>query len=354
MENDYYRFPNPAAYAAVDKLARGSKKPRREALRWLEYQDAYTLHKPVRKRFPRRFYNVRNFDDVWEIDLADLRALKTYNDNYSYLLVIIDALSKYLWIEPIRDKSGNSVAEAFERVLQRSGNRVPVMVQSDAGKEFLAKKLQTVLKKNGIDYKPARSPDVKAALAERVIRTIKERLWRYFTHKNSRRYIDVLQNVVEAYNNSTHSATKMAPSDVTLENAAMVRKNLMQRYAHAKIRSPKYSVGSLVRITSARNVFAKGYEGGWTLELFKVDRVSRTRQPVVYYLKDLSGEEIEGFFYEEELSRVRKNLEGESFEVESILKVSGRGSSKKYFVKWKGYPDKFNQWIKASELKDIR
>ena len=139
-----------------------------------------------------------------------------------------------------------------------------------------------------------------------------------------------------------------------LENAAVARPNLMERYAYTRDRTPKYSVNDLVRISRAKNVFEKGYESGWTVELFKIDRISETRNHVVYFLKDLSGEEIEGFFYEQELSRVRKDLESETFEIEAILKEAGRGASKKYFVKWKGYPDKFNQWIKASELKDLR
>ena len=177
----------------------------------MEHQDAYNLHKLVRKRFPRRFYNVRNRDDVWEIDLADLKTIKTYNDGFSYLLVVIDVLSKYAWVEAIVDKSGDTVADAFERVLKRSGRRVPVMVQSDAGKEFVSRKLQAVLKKNGIDFKPVRSPDVKAAVAKRYMHTIKERLWRYFTHKNTRRYVDILQKMVESYNKSVTTQRKWLP-----------------------------------------------------------------------------------------------------------------------------------------------
>ena len=235
-------------------------------------------------------------------------------------------MSKFLWIEPTLDKSGNSITEAFERILKRSDGRIPLLVQSDAGKEFLSRKLQTLLKTNGIEFKLARSPDVKASLAERVIRTVKERIWRYFTHKNTRRYIDVLQNIVKAYNSSQHSSIKMAPSAVTLENAAVARENLMRRYAHVKRRLPKYSLNDVVRISRVKNIFEKGYESGWTLELFKIDRISETRPPVVYYLKDLSGENIEGFFYEQELSRVRKNLKDATYEIESILKESGRGS----------------------------
>ena len=95
----------------------------------------------------------------------------------------------------------------------------------------------------------ARSPDTKAAIVERFIRTIKERTWRYFTHKNTRRYVDVLQKIIEAYNHTKNSATKMIPASVTLYNAAKARENLQQRYGNHTIRSPKCGVGNFVSIS---------------------------------------------------------------------------------------------------------
>ena len=151
--------------------------------------------------------------------------------------------------------SQRSIAFGFERVLKKSEKCVPVLVQSDEGKEFVAQRFQRVLKENGIDYTPGRSPDVKASVAQRFMHTIKQRLWRYFTHRNTHCYVDVLPNLVESYNNSRHSATKMAPSAVTLENAAKVRKNLIKRYAYPKLRAPKHDVGNLVRIIRLKNVF---------------------------------------------------------------------------------------------------
>ena len=142
----------------------------------------------------------------------------------------------------------------------------------------------------------ARSPDTKSAIVERFIRTIKGRTWRYFTRKNTRRYVDVLQKIIEAYNHTKHSATKMIPASVTLYNATRAQKYLQQRYSNHVMRSPKYSVGDLVRVSRAKNVFAKGYKSGWTLEIFKIIRISSTRQPIVYYLEDLVGEEIDGLF----------------------------------------------------------
>ena len=355
FEKLYYEAHRPSSYAGADKLlqATRAKYNRQSVIEWLESQDAYNLHRPVRHRFPRRNYNVRNFDDLWEADLMDMRSLKSYNDGYSYVLTVIDAVSKYGWAEPTKDKTSRNVSDAFERILSRSNGRKPVCLQTDKGKEFIGDVMQRNLANHGITYRVARSPDTKAAIVERFIRTIKERTWRYFTHKNTRRYVDVLQKIVDAYNHTKHSATKMVPATVTLYNAAKARENLQRRYGNRDFKALKYCVGDLVRVSRAQNVFAKGYESGWTLEIFKITRISSTRPPAVYYLKDLAGEEIDGFFYTEELCRVRINLTTDVFEIDKILKTRGKGSSKEYFVKWKGYGDKFNSWVRANQLKNI-
>ena len=353
----YFTPARTESYSGANKLlvsVRKKYKPR-EVINWLESHDAYNRHKIVRRRFPRRHYNVRNIDDVWEADLMDMRSIKAYNDGWSYLLVVIDVLSKYAWIEPVTDKTSKNVSKAFERILSRANKRTPVYLQTDKGKEFIGKEMKEVLCKKDILYRIVRSPDTKAAIAERFIRTMKERIWRYFTHKSTHRYIDILQRLVESYNNTRHSGTKMQPASVTIYNAYIARKNLEQRYSkNDRNKTPKYSVGDLVRVSRAKNVFGKGYEGGWTLELFKISRISCTTKPLVYFLRDLEGEEIDGYFYEEELSRVRKNFKTGFFEVEQILKTSGNGPHKKYFVKWKDYPDKFNSWVQANQIKKLQ
>ena len=106
--------------------------------------------------------------------------------------------------------------------------------------------------------------DTKAVIVDRLISTINERTWRYFTHKNTRRYVDLLQKIVDAYNHTKYSATKMVPATVTLYNAAKARENLQRRYGNRDFKALKYCVGDLVRVSCAKNVFAKGYESGWT------------------------------------------------------------------------------------------
>ncbi|XP_014214535.1 uncharacterized protein LOC106643782 [Copidosoma floridanum] len=131
----------------------------------------------------------------------------------------------------------------------------------------------------------------------------------------------------------------MAPADVTLHNVARARENIKQRYDRHIYNNPKYYVGDLVCISKTRSVFAKGYESGWTLELFRIVRISCTCQPPIYFLRDLADKDIDGFFYEEELSRVRKELSKSFFEVDKILESRSKGRSKELFVSWKGYPE---------------
>lgn len=313
LDKIYHDPSHPASYSRVENLKRVADRRinKNKILPWLESQESYNMHRFVRRRFPRRMYNVNNIDDVWEADLADLRSIATYNDKFVYLLVVIDVLSKYAWVEPLRDKTSANVSRAFARILARS-NRLPHQLQTDRGKEFVGAPFQQFLSKKNIAFRAARNPDVKAAIAERFNRTLKERMWRYFTHTRSKRYIDVLQKFVNAYNHARHSATRMRPAEVTLENAAIARKNLIRRYARSgkntKIKTPKYRVGEVVRISSAKAVFAKGYERGWSRELFKIHRISTGCQPIVYILHDLDDEPIDGIFYTQELSRVRETV----------------------------------------------
>nr|XP_012216150.1 PREDICTED: uncharacterized protein LOC105668351 [Linepithema humile] len=355
LEKLYYDPAHYAGYSAVDNLFRAANLPHNNVERWLKAQDAYTLHRPLRRKFPRMHYNVTNIDDLWEADLIELRNLKSYNEGYSYLLVIIDVLSKYVWVEPLHDKTSNSVMRAFQNVLSRSNSRAPVYLQTDKGKEFVGRSLQKFLEENDIRFHVARNPDVKAAIVERFNRTLKERMWRYFTHKNTRRYIDVLQNIVNAYNHTRHSSTRMQPYAVTRENARIARENITRRWrsngeANEKRRKAKYHVGDHVRISRAKVVFEKGYEARWSEEIFRIYRILDWRKPRVYELSDLAGEVIDGIFYKQELARVEKNLQEEEFIVDRVIRSRGRGNNKQVLVSWRGYPSKFDSRIPASSL----
>ena len=167
-------------------------------------------------------------------------------------------------------------------------------------------------------------------------------MWRYFTYTRKKRYVDTLDDLVLSYNNSKHRTIRMSPSDVTSDDELTLLRDM---HNIPVPREPKQSfrVGDSVRIAMTRRQFKKGYTGQWSEELFVVSEKLRTI-PTTYRVKDLVDEQIDGTFYHQELQLVRVEQD-KIYTVERILKKRKRGKKIEYFVKWKGYGDKFNTWI---------
>ena len=150
----YYDPARPTAFSTLRKLGVAAKKKniKLDDIRdWLEKQDAYTLHRPIRKRFARNPYTVNNMMDVCECDLVDVRALGRFNDNYKYILSVIDVFSKFLHLVSLRPKTGAAVASAFTSICKDlNRRRRPVWARTDKGKEFLHRHFQEMLKREGI------------------------------------------------------------------------------------------------------------------------------------------------------------------------------------------------------------
>ena len=175
----YHNPSRPGAFGGIKPLVRQTGVNKEKVKQWLSNQDAYTMHRPVRYSFPRRRIIVNGIDQQWQADLMDLQNLRRYNDKNSFVLIVIDVLSKYAWARILKNKTGTVVKEAFEDILRTSGRR-PKKLQTDHGAEFLNKHFKLFLKEEGIHFFVSENDDIKCAIAERVIRTIEEKLWRYF------------------------------------------------------------------------------------------------------------------------------------------------------------------------------
>jgi hypothetical protein len=133
-----------------------AEKTRADLKQTLEAQNAYTLHKPVRKHCQRNPYTVNNLMDVWECDLVDVQSLGKY-DNYKYLPTVINVFSKYLQVVPLKSKVGPTVTTAFRSIFKdprysKPIRRCPIWVRTNKGKEFLNKTFQDMLKQEGIQF----------------------------------------------------------------------------------------------------------------------------------------------------------------------------------------------------------
>ena len=324
---------NPSSFGGVSRL---KEQVGKDPTEWLKSQNSYTLHKPVRRRFRRRRYMVSGIDSLWQADLADVKALARWNGGCSYILVVIDVFSKYVWAQPVKSKTAKEVLDAFKVVLG-TDSRKPENFMTDKGGEFNNAAMKKYCTDNGINYYTSQNPDTKAAVAERVIRTLKSRLYRYFEYKKS--YIDILPELVTSYNKSKHRSIGMAPMDVTRENELEVHSKL-----YPKQPQPikfKYNVDDKVRIAREKPVFGKGYTQQWTDEIFTISQ-RQTTDPPVYKLKDYNGEEITGSFYEQELQVVHDTG---VYEIDKILRTRTLSGKKEFFVSWKGYPASMNSWV---------
>ena len=253
---------------------------------------------------------------------------------------MIDVLSKYAWAVPIKSKSTQEMIRGLTRIYQQASPRRPLRVQTDQGKEFYNRGVQAWFKKQGTHHFSTYG-DSKASVVERWHRTLKQRMYRYFTAHNTLRYVDVLQPLIYTYNHTYHRSIGLAPHQVTFRNESEVWDRLYGARLKSKIPPPKCRVGDRVRLNKKHRPFKKGYLPGWTEEVFVVTHVRR--HPVVTYrLSEWDGTPIKGTFYEPDVQKVPVS-DDSLFRVEKVLKRKGRH----VLVRWKGWPAKYDSWIPA-------
>ena len=306
---------------------------------------ANELHQPIRRQFPKRRVISYGIDNIWAADLVEMGKFSKWNKRFRYLLMVIDVFSKFGWIRPLKDKRGQSVADAFKDIFKTK--RKPKMLWTDKGSEFFNGIMKDLLHKNGVKLYTTENEE-KSSVVERWNRTMKEKLFRMFSANNNTIYFDKLDELVDQYNHRFHSSIRMTPAEASKQqNEKKVFANLFGDLLYAKRGKAKFKVGDKVRISKfKRKIFDKGFTPNWTEEIFVIDEILNTN-PLTYKLVDLLGEKITGSFYEAELQKTNQNI----FRIEKVIRRDQK--KKKAFVKWKGYPDKFNSWIPLSDAEKI-
>ena len=258
------------------------------------------LHKPVIRKFNKRKVYSQFKDNIWGVDLADMQSLSKKNKGIKYLLCAIDLFSKYAFVVPLKDKKGISITNAFNKMIKQS-NRKPKKIWIDQGGEFYNNVFKKWLLSNDIIMYSTYN-EGKSVVAERFIRTLKNKLYKHMIATGKNVYYNILDDVVNKYNNTKHSTIKMKPKDVgddTTKSSAIARKKRVYIDEHNK-KSATYNVGDRVRISKFKNKFAKGYTPNWSREIFVINKINDT-VPYMYNLKDLNDEEIIASFYDREL-----------------------------------------------------
>lgn len=359
--NDIYYTPGKSgSFYSSQKLQQilkkkfGRRVKEKNIQKWLESQYVYTIHRSRQKIFPRNKTLAFHIDHNWQADIGFFISLKSKNKGYTCFLLAIDIVSRFVWAEPMKTKKGPETAKAFETILKRSFPRCPEKLQTDGGSEFFNKDFKTVMKKHSIHLYKTES-DQKAAVAERAIKTIKTLVYRYLSSQQTENWISVIQDIVFSYNHTFHSTIGMEPSEVNFKTQKKVL-NTLYGFIWEKDKPIQkrldFKVGDTVRLSEARHTFKKGYEGGWTKEMFKISNVQRRKPYPMYEVTDLEGtEKIKGAFYPKELSRV--NIPKKTFwRVEKILKKKFQKNELWYLVKFMNFEKP--EWIRASMVADIK
>ena len=297
----YQRGLASMVYKCFDKKSKGSGVkliPENKQL-------ANELHKPTIKKFEKRRVYSTFKDNIWGVDLADMQLLSKYNKGTRFLLCVIDIFSKYAWVGPLKDKKGASIVKAFQIILKQS-NRKPNKIWVDKGSEFYNVFFKKWLRDNDIVMYSTYN-EGKSVVAERFIKTLKGKIYKYMTSISKNVYIDKLDNIVDKYNNTYHTTIKIKPIDVKDNTYINTSKEINNK-------DPKFKVGDRVRISKYKNIFAKEYMPNWSEEVFIIKKVKNTI-PWTYVINDLNGEEIIGAFYEKELQKTNQK----EFKIEKVI-----------------------------------
>ena len=188
-------------------------------------QLAEELHKPITRNFRKRRVISYGVDKIWTADLVEIQKYGKWNKGIKYLLMVIDVVSKYGWIEPLKNKKTESVSSAFDTIFEKS-KRKPEKLWTDKGSEFISKRFKDFLKRHNITLYHTQNEE-KSSIVERWNKTMKSKTWKMFSANNNTVYWDKLDKLVDDYNNRKHSSIKMSPTEASKkENEKQVFANL--------------------------------------------------------------------------------------------------------------------------------
>ena len=363
---DYVTPGHPVAYGGRNILKKyyGDSLSERQIENILSSIHSYTLHREYHRPRGRNPFYIYYLRQMLQMDLIEMKIwggvdLTLHNNGVNYLLSTIDCFSRRVWIIPMLRKNTSSSLEAIKSVLgeilEKPPRKAIDSILVDNGTEFLNHQVKDYLQQLNINLINTYS-DVKAAIVERSNRTIKNLIFKYMTEKETNTYIDVLPLLLDTYNKRTHrSLGGLSPIEAEMGvNQTHVLEQQINRFEKIRMknRSKKKNlkIGDVVRIKiRAMNRFNRSFHHQFSIDLFKIHKISNRMPIPMYSVQSLNTHEIlKQKFYKEQLQLVL----GDEYRVEKILKTrkNGAGKNKQFFVKWIGFNDEHNSWVNESDI----
>ena len=256
----------------------------------------------IKRKFPRRKVISRFPFDLFMADLIEYPQLRFQNSNYRFILIMIDCFTRKIWAVPMKYKTAQWTADAFESIF-KTFDKFPVHLVTDRGLEFYNSQVHKVFVNYGINHYSIQTKSKwKASMVERVIRTLKTRLQRYFTKNKTKKWLNVLDQFVSNYNATPHSAHGLPPQDVSHENQNQVYKRL---YPDISLKTDcRLKIGDKVRKIIDKDLFEKGYTANWSDQIYKINNIRQSNGVCWYYLVSLDGKTVDGIWYYYQLNLV--------------------------------------------------
>ena len=267
----------------------------------------HSIHRRiVKKIFPRRKLVTHFPFQIFQADLIEYPQYTHANGGHRFILITIDCFSKMVYAAPVKRKNADYMSEAFDTIF-KNFNRFPNSIITDQGLEFYNSKVQKIFETYGINHYHTKSKTKwKAAMAERVIRTLKSRLEKYFYQHKTKRWLDFLPQLVKNYNATPHRTIGMAPDQVTDQNSKTIYKKV---FGGSNLRViSRLQRGDTVRILVDKTLFEKGYKQNWTEKIYKIKSIHQRSGVVWYKIEDLENKTVPGIRYYWQLNLVSKNV----------------------------------------------
>ena len=300
----YQRGLASMVYKLLDKKSKGAGIKSMP-----NHQLANKLHKPIIRKLKKRKVHSSFKDNIWGVDLADMQLISKYNKGIRYLLCAIDLFNKYVFVVPLKDKKGPTIADAFKVFwkIQKENQIRYGLIKAGNFTTLIFKKW---LKGRKVEMYSTHY-EGKSVVAERFIRTSKNKIYKHMTANSENVYFNVSNDIIDKYNNRYKKTIKMKPIDVK-------RGSFVEYNEEYDKKDPKFKVGDHVRILKYNNIFAKGCAPNWSEEIFVIKQIKNTLS-WSYVISDLNGEEIIGSFYKKELQKTNQK----KIRIEKIIKRKG-------------------------------
>ena len=350
----YYTVKLPSALSSVKKLYQYAKRENpsikyKDVQTFLKSQTVYTIHKPVIRNFKRNKIICINLFEYSFSDLIDYSQYKSENGGFAYILCTIDGFSRYAKAHALKRKDGLSIRNALDSVFPRE---TPVHILTDNGREYNNKIVLNWCKENDVNLIAYADDKIKSSMAERFIRTLKSKIHKVFSTKGDHKWIDILQDVVESYNNSYHRVIKMSPVNVTPYHRKNILKNIYGVDSVLELLPKETFIthpNDRVRLVRSKATFDKSYHPTHTEETFDiVKRYPKSNYPM-FSIKDKKNELIKGKFYKQEIQPVIETSDT-YFRIEKILGKRTRRGIKEVKVRWLGYSPLFDSYIPEGQV----